>query len=81
MTRMELGSTLRALRREQARAQNELAKLDNVITALTELSGTSLVKLHADGRKRTLSAAARNSIAKAQRLRWAKWKKEHTAKG
>lgn len=81
MVRIEISSTLRALKREQARAQDELAKLDKVITSLSELSGVSLVRLHGNGRRRTLSAAARNNIARAQRLRWAKWKKEHAAKG
>ena len=80
MTRLELSETLRALRKEQARAQNELAKLDIVITALTVLFGTRLVKLHGNGRRRTLSATARNKIARAQRLRWAKLKKQ-AAKG
>ena len=72
MTSIEVGGTLKALKVQRANVQSELAKLDKAITALAELSRTNNVVSNGRGRKRTLSVAARNKIAKAQRARWAK---------
>jgi hypothetical protein len=61
---------VKQLRRERERVQAELSSIDGAIQALQG---------HGIGRnsgrpRRTLSAAARKSIAEAQRKRWAKWK-------
>jgi uncharacterized protein YacL (UPF0231 family) len=72
MPGIELGGTLNVLRWERAKIQTDLAKLNKAITVLEELSGTSRATSNGNGHKRTLSVAARNKIAKAQKLRWAK---------
>jgi hypothetical protein len=72
MHSIELGGTLNVLKGERAKIQTELAKLNKAITVLEELSGTSRATSNGNGHKRTLSVAARNKIAKAQKLRWAK---------
>ena len=80
MTSIELGGTLKALKGERAKVHSELAKLDKAITVLQELVGTNSVASNGRGPKRTLSVAARNKIAKAQRARWAKVKRERAGK-
>ena len=55
-----------------AQLKAERAKLDKAIAVLQELAGTNTVTLNGRGHKRTLSVAARNKIAKAQKLRWIK---------
>ena len=80
MPGIELDRTLNVLKGERAKVQTELAKLDKAITVLEELSGASTAPSNRNGHKRTLSVAARNKIAKAQKLRWAKIKKERPAK-
>ena len=80
MASIELGGTLKALKGERIKIQGELAKLDKAITVLEELNGKSTAVSNGNGNKRTLSAAARNKIAKAQKLRWAKIRKERPTK-
>ena len=80
MDSIELGGTLKALKGERAKVHIELAKLDKAITVLEELSGTNSVTSNGHGRKRTLSVASRNKIAKAQKLRWAKVRRERAGK-
>ena len=80
MTSTELSGTLKTLKGQRANVRSELAKLDKAITVLEELSGTNSVTTNGRGQKRTLSVAARNKIAKAQRARWAKVKRERTGK-
>ena len=80
MPSVELGETLKTLKGERTKIHSELAKLDKAITVLEELSGASAAPSNRNGHKRTLSVAARNKIAKAQKLRWAKIKKERSAK-
>jgi len=80
MASIELSGTVKALKVERARVQGELSKLEKAITVLEGLSGPNLASLNQNGHKRTLSAAARNKIAKAQKLRWAKIRKERAAK-
>jgi hypothetical protein len=80
MASFELADTVKALIGERARVQRELAKLDKAITVLGELSETNRVTPNGRGHKRTLSIAARNKIAKAQKLRWAKVRRERAAK-
>jgi hypothetical protein len=80
MASIELGGTLKALRGERAKINSELAKLDRAITVLQELSGAKAVTSNGSGRKRILSVAARKKIAKAQKLRWAKVRRERATK-
>ena len=80
MASIELDRTVKALKIERAKAQIELSKLDKAIGVLQGLSGAKSVTPSGNGHKRTLSPAARNKIAKAQKLRWAKIKKEQAAK-
>jgi hypothetical protein len=80
MASIELGGTLKALNGERAKVHSELAKLDKAITVLEELSGKSTVTSNGRGHKRILSVAARNKIAKAQKLRWAKVRRERATK-
>ena len=80
MASIELGGTLKALKVERAKVHSDLAKLDKAITVLEELSGTNSVTTNGRGHKRILSAAARNRIAKAQRARWAKVRRERAGK-
>ena len=80
MASFELADTVKALIGERTRLQKELTKLDKAITVLRELSRTNNVTLNGRGHKRTLSVAARNRIAKAQRARWAKVRRERAGK-
>jgi len=80
MASIELSGTVRALKVERAKVQSELSKLDKAISVLEGLSGANSVTPNENRNKRTLSATARNKIAKGQKLRWAKIKKERAAK-
>jgi hypothetical protein len=80
MASIELSGTVKALKVERAKVQSEFAKLDKAISVLEGLSGPSTVTSNGNEHKRIMSAAARNKIAKAQKLRWAKIKKERAAK-
>ena len=80
MASIELSWTLKALKGERAKVHSELVKLNKAISVLEELYGTSTVASNGHGHKRTLSNAARNKIAKAQKMRWAKVKRERAAK-
>jgi hypothetical protein len=48
-----------------------MAKLDKAIAVLRELNGTSSTP-SPNGKKHTMSAAARRKIGEAQKARWAK---------
>jgi hypothetical protein len=76
MASIDLGGTLKALKSERARVQQDLTKLDKAITVLEGLSGTNAALPKGHARKRTMSAAARRKIGKAQKLRWAKLKQQ-----
>jgi hypothetical protein len=80
MASIELSGTVKALKVERAKVQGELSKLDKAISVLEGLSQPNAATSNGNGHKRTLSVAARNKIAKAQKLRWAKFKKEKAAK-
>jgi hypothetical protein len=75
MGTIEVVDILKALRGERTRALKEVAKLDKAIDSLRQLSSSNGTG-SAHGRVRTMSAAARRKIAKAQRARWAKLRKE-----
>ena len=65
------------LRKERDGVQKRVEQLDQALAALGSLDGlqTRGRSLQTSGRKRrTMSAAARERIAAAQRERWAKWK-------
>ena len=62
------------LREERHRAQSELERLDQAITAIESLGTTNPTGLKRGRRRRTLSPEARRRIAEAQRRRWAKVK-------
>lgn len=75
-----LGKILKELRYERERIQQELERVEGVITAMANLSpdGRRGMKLSRTRKpRRKLSAAARARIAAAQRARWAKFKKPH----
>jgi len=76
MASIDLGGTVKALKGERVRVMGELAKLDKAITVLEGLFGTSATTPNGHAGKRTLSAAARRKIGKAQKLRWAKLKQQ-----
>jgi hypothetical protein len=79
MGNLELASTVKMLQGERVKAQKELTKLDKAIAVLRELSGTNSAPSQ-NGKRRTLSAAARRKIGKAQKERWAKVRRERKAK-
>jgi hypothetical protein len=70
----DLDAVLEQLRQERKRAVGELKQLDKVIAQLSRARIGSSQASSASGKrmKRQLSSAARERIASAQRLRWAK---------
>jgi len=80
MSGIELGGTLRALKDERAKLHQDLKKLDKAIAVLQELSRSNGASPDGHVVKRTISAAGRRRIAKAQKLRWAKLKQKQAAK-
>jgi hypothetical protein len=71
MGNLELASTVKMLEGQRAQTQKELVKLDKAIAVLQELNGTDSTP-STNGKRHTMSAAARRKIAKAQKARWAK---------
>jgi hypothetical protein len=77
-----LNRVLEQLREERARAERELGKIEDAISAVEKLVGEDvrLLRRAAVGRPRRqrgrMSLAARNRIAAAQRARWAKVRRE-----
>ena len=80
MASIEITEIINTLQTERAQTQKELTKLDKVISALRELALTNLTA-NTNGKRRTLSAAARRKIGKAQKARWAKVKQQRANKG
>jgi hypothetical protein len=70
-------NALKQLQTQRADLKKEISRIDLALSALGSLDGHGRGRR---GRRRNLSAAARNSIAAAQRKRWAKWKRAHGAK-
>jgi hypothetical protein len=64
-----LHAVFKQLKREQKRAQKELARLEEAVSTFKKLLGKRAARV-----QRTLSAAARKKIAAAQRARWAKFR-------
>jgi len=79
MGNIEIADVLKTLQGERVHIQKNLTKLDKAIAALREVSGTNSAPTQ-NGKRRTLSAAARRKIAKAQKARWAKLRAERKAK-
>jgi len=79
MASVDLAGTLKALQGERAQKRTELDKLDRAIAVIQELAGTEAAP-NGHPKKHTMSAAARRNIAKAQTLRWAKFRKQQKAK-
>jgi hypothetical protein len=80
MGNLEPASTVKVLEGKRVEVQKDLARLDKVIAVLQELSGTNSTP-SPNGRRHSMSAAARKKIAKAQKARWAKLSQQKTAKG
>ena len=72
-----LTGVIRQLREEKQRVHREMVRLNAALAALGSVGG--LERKSKGSRmpkeRRPMSAAARKKIAAAQRLRWAKWKK------
>jgi hypothetical protein len=79
MGNLELASTVKMLEGQRVEVQKDLARLDKAIAVLQELSGTNSIP-SPNGKRHTISAAARKKIAKAQKARWAKVRQQKTAK-
>jgi hypothetical protein len=80
MATIEIAGVLKTLQGERVHIQKNLTKLDKAIAALRELSSTNST-LTQNGKRRTLSAAARRKIGEAQKARWAKVKQRRVTKG
>ena len=72
MATIEIAGIMKTLRTERTHTRKELKKLDKVISALRELSGTNSAPAR-HGKRGGMSASARRKIAAAQRKRWAKF--------
>lgn len=70
-----LTNALQELRAERSRAQLQVAKLDQAISAIESLNGSGTYR-DATQPKRMISAASRRKMALAQKARWAKARKE-----
>ena len=66
-----LNKVVSSLRVEYSRLEKEMERVGKALDALGHAGGTKLKKA-----KRSLSKEARNRIAAAQRLRWAKVRKQ-----
>ena len=75
MASLDLSGTLKTLQLEREQIHEELTKLDRAIAVIRELAGTEPTP-NGHPKKWTMSASARRKIAKAQRLRWAKFRKQ-----
>jgi hypothetical protein len=80
MASIEITEMMKSLRGERTHIQQNLKQLDKAITVLRGLSSANSTPAH-NGKRRTLSLAARRKIAKAQRLRWAKVRQQRATKG
>lgn len=75
-----LANVVQQSRKERDQAQRRIKQLDGALKALAGLSGFRGTTVgrgpgqRRAGTGRTMSAAARKRIARAQRARWAKWK-------
>jgi hypothetical protein len=70
-----LRSALQLLRAERKQAQLQVEKLDQAISVLESLNGLRTVR-QANQPRRVISADSRRRMARAQKARWAKARKE-----
>jgi hypothetical protein len=70
-----LSSALQQLRMERKQAQSHVEKLDTAISVIESLNGTGTVR-RASQPTRIISHASRRRMARAQKARWAKARKE-----
>jgi len=75
MASLDLSGTLKALQGEREQLHIDLTKLDTAIAVIRELAGTEPTP-NGHPKKWTMSASARRKIARAQKLRWAKFRKQ-----
>ena len=73
-----LGQVLKQLQGERSRAQKKVERLDEAVAAFQKLVGTKSRGATRKGprARRKLSAATRRKIARAQKARWAKLRKQ-----
>ena len=72
-----IAETVKVLGQERSQMLGRVRQLDDAISVLRKLKGSSLSVMGKSVKKRTMSAAGRRKIAAAQRARWAKWKAKH----
>jgi phage major head subunit gpT-like protein len=70
-----LSSALQQLRAERKQAQLQVEKLDQAISVIESLNGSGTVQ-QATQPTRVISAASRRKMARAQRARWQRVRKE-----
>jgi len=70
-----LTSALQQLRAERKQVQLQVEKLDQAISVIESLNGSGTFR-QANQPGRIISAASRRKMARAQRARWAKARKE-----
>src|ERR1700684_1153546 len=70
-----LNNALQELRAERKRAQLQVEKLDQAISAIESLNGSGTSR-NENQPTRIVSAASRRKMARAQRARWARARKE-----
>ncbi len=81
-----LAKVVQQLKKERDQAQKRVEQLNEALQALTGIKGVRIVSGRrvrgqtSAGTRRTMSAAARERIAAAQRARWAKWKAANRGK-
>ena len=80
MAGVAIADMMKTLQTERAHTRKEVKKLDKVILTIRELSSTNS-KPTRNGRSRRMSATARRKIAKPQKLRWERWRKQRAARG
>ena len=72
-----IAETVKVLGQERSQMLGRVRQLNDAISVLRKLKGSSLSVMGRSVKKRTMSAAGRRKIAAAQRARWAKWKAKH----
>ena len=70
-----LSNALQQLRSERKQAQSHLEKLDTAISVIESLNGSATTR-NTNQPTRIISKASRLKMARAQRARWAKARKE-----
>jgi hypothetical protein len=71
-----LSNALQQLRVERKQMQLQVERLDQAISVIESLNGSGTVRQQANQPGRIISAASRRKMARAQKARWAKARKE-----